>query len=114
AGAVPLNESVAGLNVSQPGSAWPFCSLAVKLSAWPCGSLNVPAGSASEMAVPAFQLWVGVGVCTTGAPMMVAEKLSDTDSPLVSVAVTTRPSVCAVAGAVPLNESVVGLNVSQP
>ena len=29
AGAVPLKESVVGLNVSQPGSAWPFCCVAV-------------------------------------------------------------------------------------
>ena len=76
--------------------------------------MKVPAGNASVIAVPAFQFWFAVCVCKTGAPITVAEKSSDTDNPLVSVAVTFRASVCAVAGAVPLKESVAGLNVSQP
>jgi hypothetical protein len=45
---------------------------------------------------------------------MVTEKLSDADNPLVLVAVTSTSAVCAVAGAVPLNESVAALNLSQP
>ena len=39
--------------------------------------------------------------------------MSDTDKPLVSVAVTLMSTVSAVFGAVPLNESVVALNLSQ-
>ena len=49
--------------------------------------------------------WV---ICATAAA-----KVSDTDRPLVSVAVTLRLSEVAVAGAVPLNVSVVPLNFNQ-
>ena len=71
-------------------------------------------GSAREIAFPSVQAWFDVGFVTIGAPRTVAEKMSDTDRPLVSVAVTTMPRVCAVMGAVPLNVSVAALKLSQP
>ena len=49
---------------------------------------------------------------TTGA-WTPAVKLSDTASPLLSVAVTVMPMVCAVAGAVPLKVSVAALKLNQ-
>ena len=50
--------------------------------------------------------------CAAAAEML-AVNVSDTESPLVSLAVTLRPSDVAVAGVVPLNVSVVPLNVNQ-
>ena len=64
--------------------------------------------------MPSAQLWFGVCAVTTGRPMTVAEKLSDADSPPVSLAVTWMVRLSAIAGAVPLKVSVVALNVSQP
>ena len=61
------------------------------MSFWPCGSVKVFAGSAREIALPSVQVWFAVGAVTIGAPRTVAEKVSDTDSPLVSVAVTVMP-----------------------
>ncbi len=73
------------------------------------GSVKVFAGSASDIALPSVQVWFAVGVVTTGVPRTDAEKESDTDSPLPSVATTVMPTVCAVTGAVPLNASVAAL-----
>ena len=75
--------------------------------------MKVLAGSARENALPSVQVWFGVCAVTAGGPMTVAEKVSDTDSPLVSVAVTLMVRVSAVSGAVPLNVSVVALKMSQ-
>ena len=77
--------------------------------------MKVAAGSVRETALPSVQVWFGgLRRQQSAAPMTVAEKVSDTDSPLVSVAVTLMVRVSAVGGAVPLNVSVAALNVSQP
>jgi hypothetical protein len=44
---------------------------------------------------------------------MLAVKVSDEESPLLSVAVTVMPRFSAVDGAVPVNAPVAALNVSQ-
>ena len=63
--------------------------------------------------MPSVQAWFDVGAVSVGVPRTVAENVSVADKPLVSVAVTTMLSVCAVVGAVPLNVSVAALKLSQ-
>ena len=63
-------------------------------------ALTVPLPDVAEATA-----WV---ICAT-----VAANVSDTDRPLVSVAVTFRLSEVAVAGAVPLKVSVAPLNFNQ-
>ena len=64
--------------------------------------------------MPSVQVWFAVWTVSAGGPITVAENVSAIERPLLSVAVTVMPRVSAVSGAVPLNVSVVALNVSQP
>ena len=70
------------------------------------------AGRARVTPLPSVQVWLAVGTETTGAAMTLAEKVSETDSPLVSVAVTVIPIVCAATGATPEKLSVAALKLS--
>ena len=69
----------------------------VKLTAWPC-----------------CQVWAGVGADSIGAEAGVdTVKVSEPESPLVSVAVTLMLNPLVRAGTVPLKVRDVALNVSQ-
>jgi len=113
-GTVPVNVSVAALKLSQDGNAAPFESVAWYVRVSCCGSVNVSAGSVKFTTCPSFQVWGAVAAVTLGGAAGVeAEKISEADKPLVSVAVTSMLRPDAVLGTVPVNVPVVGLNVNQ-
>ena len=72
------------------------------------------AAGTNEICVPSVQVCAAVWWVTFGAAAgTVTWKVSEVDSPLVSVAVTLSDSVSIPAGTVPLNARVVALKLSQ-
>ncbi len=117
-GTLPENVSLARLKRSQEVTFVPLTSYAANVIFRPNASVNVLPGSTRLTVCPSIQVCFGVGPVTVipglgaGATTF-AVKVSNTERPLVSVAVTLRLRLCVVAGAVPLNVSVNALNVSQ-
>ena len=95
-GTVPVKVRGGRVELSHDGNALPFESVAVYLR--PPARVGERAGGKGEVdRLPSFQVWVAVRAATTGAEAGVnTEKVSEADRPLVSVAVTLRPTPTAL------------------
>ncbi|MBG0749265.1 hypothetical protein Q7O_003217 [Pectobacterium carotovorum subsp. carotovorum PCCS1] len=114
---VPEKVPVAELKVSQPGSAEPLASVALRERVSPSGSVKVPAGTVKLRLPSCATLCAGIGVATIGASLTLVTvrlKVVLTEALVVSVAVTLmlRMPTSALPG-VPVKVPVAGLKVSQ-